>query len=193
MDYEYNFIDEKGNLVKYDRYEKVERNQARKFIDPKDCVLELGARYGGVSVTINNILNVKTNQVSVEPDKRVWGALERNRREHNCHFEILKGTISRKPQKINGNSWATHTIEGSSDIPHYTIPDKPFNVLVADCEGFLETFYRENKEFFRKLRLIIFEKDRPEICNYDYIISELKEIGFKEVINNFHSVFIRDH
>lgn len=187
------FIDEKGIPVRYDRYEVCERNQAKQYIKPNDCVLELGARYGGVSVTINNILNNKTNQVSVEPDKKVWGALERNRDVNNCQFEIIKGTISKKPHIINGVSWATHTLESAyGDIPNYDLPDKPFNVLVADCEGFLETFYRENKALFHKLRLVIFEKDRPAICNYDYIIDELKSLGFKEIKNSFHSIYKRD-
>jgi len=187
------FLDENGIPVRYDRYEVCERNQAKRYIRPNDCVLELGARYGGVSVVINKILNDKTNQVSVEPDKKVWSALERNRDANDCHFEIIKGTISKKPHIINGVSWATHTLESAySDIPNYDLPNKPFNVLVADCEGFLETFYRENKSLFTKLRLILFEKDRPELCNYEYIINELEALGFKKVRDTFHSVYIRD-
>jgi hypothetical protein len=187
------FIDENGDQVRYDKFEVCERNQAKKYIRPNDCVLELGARYGGVSVVINNILNDKTQQVSVEPDRKVWGALERNKEFHNCEFEILKGTISKRPQILNGKSWATHTLDSDiGDIPNYDLPDKPFNVLIADCEGFLEKFYRENKALFHKLRLVMFEKDRPSKCNYDYIIDELKALGFKEIRNNFHSIYKRD-
>ena len=67
----------------------------------------------------------------------------------------------------------------------------PFNVLVADCEGFLETFYNENKEWFKSLRLILFEKDRPQACDYDYLVSEFIKLGFKPVRDSFHSVFIK--
>ena len=45
---------------------------------------------------INNILNNKHNQVVVEPDDRVWNALEDNRHRNNCDFHIVKGFISNK-------------------------------------------------------------------------------------------------
>jgi hypothetical protein len=184
------FFDENNNIVPYDIAEVVEREHANKYIKPDDCVLELGARYGGVSVTINKILNNKKNQVSVEPDKNVWKALETNKIIHECDFEIIKGTISKKKQKIICDGWATRSVEGG-DIDNYEIPNKPFNVLVADCEGFLETFYRENPEFFKQLRLILFEKDFPENCNYDFLIDEFLKLGFKQEINDFQSVFIK--
>jgi hypothetical protein len=184
------FVDEKGNKVPYDIAEVVERQQAQTYVKPDDCVLELGARYGGVSVTINKILNNKKNQVSVEPDEKVWDALETNIKNHNCDIEIIKGTISKKKQRIICDGWATRSVEGG-DVNNYEIPNKPFNVLIADCEGFLETFYSENIEFFKKLRLIIFEKDFPENCDYDFIVKELLTLGFKEEVGGFHSVFIK--
>lgn len=50
-----------------------------------------------------------------------------------------------------------------------------FNVLVADCEGFLQQFFDENPEFYDNLRLVIFEADYPEKCNYGKIVTKLKE------------------
>jgi hypothetical protein len=170
-------------------------------IEPDDCVLELGARYGGTSCAINKILKDKNKQVSVEPDAKVWEALEINKKNNDCHFHILKGTISKKPQKIvlsdrtfgDGNQWATYT-EPASDslgVANYPLPLLPFNVLFVDCEGFLETFYEENKELFPQLRLIIIEKDRPEACDYNKLINIFHSLGFKTVIDGFHSVFIK--
>jgi hypothetical protein len=51
--------------------------------------------------------------------------------------------------------------------------------LIADCEGYLETFYNENKDLFKNLNKIIMECDMPHKCDYDYLLSEFKTIGFK--------------
>lgn len=61
-----------------------------------------------------------------------------------------------------------------------------FNVLVADCEGCFETFIDENKEFFKNLRLVIFEADRSDICNYNKIRQFLTETGFVEIETRPH-------
>lgn len=184
------FVDEKGNKVDYKRFESTEVRQAQTYVKPDDCVLELGARYGGVAVTINKKLNNKKNQVSVEPDRLVWNALETNIKNNNCDIELIKGTISKKKQRIICDGWATRSVEGG-DVDNYEIPNKPFNVLIADCEGFLETFYRENTEFFKQLRLVMFERDFPQNCDYDFIVKELLTLGFKEEVGGFHSVFIK--
>ena len=57
-----------------------------------------------------------------------------------------------------------------------------FNVLVADCEGFLEMFFDENPDFYDNLRLIIFEADYPEKCNYNKIRNTLSDKKFNEIV-----------
>jgi len=192
---------ERGELVNYKIYEKKEVELVSKYIKPNDRVLELGARYGGVSITTNKILDNKEEHYVVEPDERVWNCLEENKKWHNCHFKIIKGTISKEHQKIitdsrrfgDNNDWAAYTlIDKTSSIPKHNLPNCNFNVLIADCEGFLQTFYNENKDIFPKLRLIIFEKDRPEYCDYEYLMKEFINLGFKCVINDFHSIFIKE-
>jgi hypothetical protein len=91
-----NIIDLYGNQVDIDKMEKEEQCLANKYILEDDIVLELGARYGSVSCIINSKLNNKNNQVVVEPDDRVWDALEKNRNSNNCKFNIVKGFISNK-------------------------------------------------------------------------------------------------
>jgi hypothetical protein len=67
-----------------------------------------------------------------------------------------------------------------------------FNVLVVDCEGFMETFLDENPGVLNGLRLILFEADRPDICNYEKIRELLFSSGFKEIHSIPHqNVFIR--
>lgn len=93
-----------GARVNTDAMECEEQRLASKYVHPNDTVLELGARYGSVSCTINSILSRKDHQVSVEPDDRVWDALEANRDRNGCGFHIVKGFLSSK-------KWALTNLE----------------------------------------------------------------------------------
>jgi hypothetical protein len=62
-------------------------------------------------------------------------------------------------------------------------------VLVADCEGFLETFLDENPTIYDDIRLIIFEADYPDKSNYDSIYRNLKSKGFTQVVYGFQNVW----
>ena len=145
--------DQHGNSIDIANVEKYEQYLAKQYIEENDIVFELGARYGSVSCTINSKLKYKTNQVVVEPDARVWEALERNKKANNCEFHIVKGFVSTKKLGLTnldahlGGYGATYIIQDDSSIPCYTmetIKEKynlKFNVLVADCEGFLDFFF----------------------------------------------------
>ena len=169
----------------------------------RHVVLELGARYGSVSCIINSKLNNKNNQVVVEPDNRVWNALEKNRDNNNCAFNIVKGFISNKKlDLINldcyyGGYGATFILNDNTKIPSYTLNEIKekyklnFNVLVADCEGFLECFFDENPDFYDNLRLIIFEADYVAKCNYDKIKNTLIQKKFTKILEGHQNVFIK--
>ena len=195
--------DHAGNAVDIKKIERREQALARQFIDENDVVFELGARYGSVSCIINSILNCKTNQVVVEPDERVWEALERNKKINNCQFHIIKGFVSNKKLSLtNLNSYngygTTYLINDKSTVPAFTLQEiinkhnLKFNVLVADCEGFLERFFDENPNFYDMLRLIIFEADYPNKCNYEKIRNALKEKNFIEKIKGHQNVWIKN-
>jgi len=192
---------EYGNIVDINYFEKEEQDLANKYILEDDIVLELGARYGSVSVVVNRILDNKTSHVVVEPDERVWESLEENKISNDCQFNIIKGFISNKKLNLTDitsyGGYGTTSIEDSgSKIPSYSLSEIKekyklnFNVLIADCEGFLETFYDENPDFFNNLRLIIFEKDRPDKCNYDKIINILSNKGYTQLLNGFQNVWM---
>lgn len=186
-------------------FELDEQNIARKYIDKDDCVLELGARYGSVSCITNSKLKNKYNHVVVEPDKRVWKALENNKINNNCKFYIIKGFISNiKLNLTNKNAYhngyaSTQIIDENSDIKSYTIKDiiskykLKFNVLFADCEGCLQLFVEENLDFIKNLRMIIFEKDYPEKTNYNYIINILKKFKFICIKKGFHQIWLNSN
>ena len=195
-------FNELGYLVPHLEYERDEQLLVSQYIKDTDTVLELGARYGSVSCIINKILKNKRNQVSVEPDNTVWKALERNKKENKCEFEIYKGIISSNKYdlKLNGygstvdisntiNNMETITTQNISLQELQSNTGLKFNVLVADCEGFLETFLKENSELYEQLDTILFECDRPDVCNYDNIKAALVEHNFKLIENGFQCVF----
>ena len=192
-------IDENNKRINTARRELPEQKLANHFVKGDDSVLELGARYGSVSVVINKKLNDKKRQLSVEPDERVWDALEKNKSENNCEFAILKGFISNKKlslintDKYAGGYASTSIEDNNSNIKSVELDyysNYKFNVLIADCEGFLEEFIDENEEFIKSLRLIIFEADYGKKCNYRKIRKFLKDNNFKLILSGHQNVFL---
>ena len=187
--------------------ERDERYLASKYVEKTDNVLELGARYGGVSIITNFILDNKKNHVCVEPDERIWDSLEKNKNLYNCQFNILKGVISNKKlgltnlDKFHGGYGAFTIEDEKSNIINYSLEEvkKKFNienftVLIADCEGFLETFINENLNILSELRIIIFELDRQNKCNYNNINNILIENNFIKVyLKNNQAVYIKNY
>jgi len=193
-------VDSVGNTVNISQIEKPEQDLAEKYIEENDVVLELGARYGSVSCVINSKLKNKTHQVVVEPDERVWDALEQNKKFNDCHFSIVKGFVSNSKLNlvhIDRDYGTTSVKDTESQIPSFTLDEimtqhqLKFNVLVADCEGFLELFFDENPTFYDQLRLIIFEADYGEKCNYEKIKQALTNHQFKKVLEGHQNVWIR--
>ena len=198
-----NIVDLYGNKVDIEHIEKHEQDLANEYILENDVVLELGARYGSVSCIINSKLNNKNNQVVVEPDDRVWDALEKNKNNNNCEFNIVRGFISNKKLDLTnldcclGGYGSTFVENNDTKIPSYSLDEIKnkynlnFNVLVADCEGFLEVFFDENPNFYDNLRLIIFEADYPEKCNYNKIKNKLIEKKFNKILEGHQNVWIK--
>ena len=194
---------EHDEIIDISQIEINEQNQAKKYIEKNDIVLELGARYGSVSCTINSKLNNKTNQIVVEPDERVWEALEKNKTKNNCGFHIIKGFISKEKMiltdlhsYLNGYG-STFKKDINSNIPNFLLDDiiekysLTFNVLVADCEGFLEIFLDENPRLYKELRLIMFEADYVDKCNYNKIENILLSNNFKEILKGHQNIYIK--
>jgi FkbM family methyltransferase len=196
-------IDQNNNIVDINNHEVQEQLLAKKYIRKDDVVLELGARYGSVSCIINSKLFCKTNHIAVEPDQRVWESLERNKLANDCQFIIVKGFVSEKKLDLinldvcHGGYGSTSIENSNTKIDSFTLQEIittnnniRFNVLVADCEGFLETFFDENPFFCDQLRLLIFEADYPKKCNYEKIREMLIKKGFIPVLSGFQNVYI---
>jgi FkbM family methyltransferase len=193
------FYDEHNILIDNKSIEAPEQELVNNYILEDDIVLELGARYGTVSCAINKKLNNKKNQISVEPDEKVWYSLEMNKIKNNCHFNIVKGFISNKKLGLTNDGYGSTFIENNNTkIPSYSLDEikikyniNNFNVLVADCEGFLELFFEENPDLYESLRLIIFEADYADKCNYDKIKQNLILHKFTKILEGHQNVWIK--
>jgi FkbM family methyltransferase len=168
------FIDEFNNPVDM-RIEEMSRQLVQKYIKPTDRVLEFGARYGSVSVFLSKLLERGTQLVSVEPDPNVQTCLNHNKLANGADFNIVFGVCSSKKQYLIHHPcvWEQKTYTDPSsvknrqvvEIQNYSVDDLEhkyglkFNVLVADCEGYLIEFFNENKEFIKSLDTIIYEED----------------------------------
>jgi FkbM family methyltransferase len=185
-----------GKVYNHLIIEREEQDIANKYIDEDAVVLELGARFGSVSCTINKRLKTKANQVSVEPDQRVWENLKENKLKNNCGFHILEGAISKRNLSLNFSGYATRSLNnGEGTVKTFTLEEVQanynlrFDTLVADCEGFLEQFFDENPTFYEQLKLVTYEKDFPDKCNYEKIADRLVHFGFKKIVSGFHEVW----
>jgi|LakMenE01Jun11ns_1017448.scaffolds.fasta_scaffold9949960_2 FkbM family methyltransferase len=193
------FYDEHNNLIDNNSIEKPEQDLVNHYILEDDIVLELGARYGTVSCAINKKLNNKFNQISIEPDETVWYPLEMNKIKNNCNFNIVKGFVSNKKLGLTQDGYgSTFIIDDKTQISSHSLDEiktkyiiNKFTALVADCEGFLEVFFDENPNLFAELRIIIFEADYADKCNYDKIKHNLFNNNFIKIIEGHQNVWIK--
>ena len=173
---------EDGTTFDSSTYEKVEQDIVKYIIDPSDKVIELGARYGSVSILTNQMLDDKTHHVVVEPDDTVWEALEKNKEKYNCKFQIIKGFLSERNFSLHKDGYSTHQItDESSTISSTSLHsiDIPFNVLIADCEGGLKTFFDDYPFVYDRLQKLIMEEDGD--IDYKPIKVNLLKRGFIKV------------
>ena len=189
------FVDENNNIIDIKNVEHVEQDLANKYITSNSIVLELGARYGTVSCIISKKIKNSNNLVVVEPDDTIWESLEKNMKNNNCNFHIVKGVISNKKLALGSvRGYGVQMFpDNSSNIPNFSFDDienqfnLKFNTLVADCEGCVGDLFNENPILYKQLELIILEHDTDK-TDYDKLISNFKKFGFKEIENTFDEV-----
>ena len=183
--------------------ESEEQKDADMFIPPHAKVLELGGRYGLVASAINHKLDDPTQHLVVEPDPTVQESLRYNRESHFCQYSIFHGVISRRPLYFYQAGFASYCATTPSDDPvesvsledvqiRFSLPT--FTHLVADCEGGLEEFFEENKEFIKSLEGVYFEQDSRwfKPINYTPIKNQLQEWGFVQKKNGFRQYWVKE-
>ncbi len=190
------YYDENNNKINNLELEIDEQKMANDYIEPNDIVLELGARYGTVSVVVSKIVENNGKLVAVEPDPSVQKALLDNKTKNNANFEILNKLISNKPKKLVFDGYSTHMVDtNTNDGSYITYNDFKkvypynFNVLIVDCEGCLNEFIDMLGNDLNNYNKIMFEADQPHLCDYDNVINKLNNNGFTLIDKRFNEVY----
>jgi glycosyl transferase family 25 len=197
-----NFYDESLNIIDTSTYETTEQWIADTFISREAVVLELGGRYGVVSVHINKKLNNTKNHCVVEPDRAVFKQMFCNILQNKCKPHVFNGVISKTPLFFKQNGTASIAREDKCSCDAYIVPNKSldqlisetglkFDTLVADCEGCLEKFIDENIKYLDTFKMITFEEDCHDYCDYEKIKRILGEHKFICIRPGGHSVWTR--
>ena len=195
------YYNENQQVINHLKEERLEQWSANDFIMPHYTVLELGARYGTVSAVINNKLENPRAHVAIEPDPNVLVPLLVNRQLHKSKFTVVAAAITNRPKYINNAKYATST---SSNTEHGTpiktmtmerlmnITNLNFDCLVADCEGCLEEFLNIYGNYIKNYKMVMYEKDFPDICNYKKISKKMRKWGFHLSMPGFVSVWEKE-
>lgn len=142
--------------------ESGERKVADLFTNPNSCVLEFGGGSGAVSTIVQKHLNNKKNHIVIQPrDKGMFGgltSLEKNRKACNLEFQIID-----------------HILEPGEGKKLLNMVSKPFDTVVCDCEGCLNSEFQKNPILFKHIKQIQVERDDSK-GQYDKLLSNL---GFK--------------
>jgi FkbM family methyltransferase len=199
----FKYYDENDKLINHFKLEIDEQIDALTYLTSDDVVLELGGRYGTVSVTIAHIQNNSGNLVVIEPDTRIINSLIKNKELNRANFTILNKYISNKSKKMITDGYGTRMVNSDSEIESNNMityeefkrqyPLK-FNVLVADCESCLCDFIKDMGNDINNYNKILIEADFKNLCDYSKLIQSLISIGFKIVKNHddFRYVLIKN-
>jgi hypothetical protein len=127
--------------------EFTERDLAFKYTRKNACVLEFGGGSGSVSYVIQRILTNPSDHVVIQPDDAgaMFGgvrALRQNKSKQGCQYHIID-----------------HVLEANEADVVSKLVSKPFDTLVADCEGCLVAEYHKNPELFVHLTQVQVERD----------------------------------
>jgi FkbM family methyltransferase len=204
------FISSENTKLNPFDYEIPEQYLCYKWIKKTDIVLEIGARTGVVSCTINSLLNNGKNHVVIEPDKTVLHALQTNKKKVKASFNIETSAISNNPLYMiySSNGIGNYVSEKLPDVSKNKIVKEintitfvdlykkynlKFNVLVGDCEGCLCKFYDDEPDFFHQLDVIIFEMDRQDKVDYTKFISSITKTHkqIDSIWNGFQQAWIK--
>jgi FkbM family methyltransferase len=198
------FYDENSAEIDISKYETTEQWIADTFISGNSVVLELGGRYGVVASKINQKLQNKKAHVVIEPDISVIPALTLNLNNHASKCTVFNGIISKSPMYFEAAGLASRTrcepCSSQSVLTQTKTLEQlieetglQFDTLVVDCEGCLEGFIDENIEYLPKFKLITFEEDFSNECNYEKIKQILVANRFTCIRPGGHSVWVKDY
>jgi FkbM family methyltransferase len=177
-------------------YERDERELIKKWVQPEDHVIELGACLGIVSCVTNTLLADKTKHVVVEANPFCIPSLYRNKELNKAGFLIEHCAVGSTPE-ITFYLHPIYIVGGSSQRSTnrpFRLPAKslsqleaergPFSTLIIDIEGSEREVFEQSKELLMKYRLVIVElhefaigADGVNLCREILRDSGLKLVG----------------
>ena len=201
----FEFFNEKNETIDYLHCERQEQVLALKYVPEDSCgVLELGARYGTVTCTISHKINRRPVLICVEPDYQVFDVLRKNIERNNAVAHIIPYVISNKSYSLISCEYGSYVIPFPENLgPEYKLQSyslqtileatkiPKIDTLVADCEGFLEDFFDENPNLYTDLKVLIYEADGSDRCNYPKIEENLIAHGFRHEVKGFQNVWLK--
>jgi FkbM family methyltransferase len=178
-----------------DIYEIDERRLVRKFIQPEDSVLELGACMGIVSCITNKLLRDPARHLAVEANPFCLPALHWNRDLNKCAFLVENCAVSNQRDVtfflhpafiVGGNAKLKSALPVC--VPGRSLKELferygSFSVLIMDIEGSELEILESSLDTMREFRLVIIEL-------HDWVIGAegvnrcrkvLQQSGFKMV------------
>lgn len=183
-------------------YEAEEARYLKKHLSPKAHVLELGACLGYVSCLVNNILEKKEMQVSLEANPNLIPWIAKNRDANNCKFKVEHSIVSNQKSNtfyihrlIVGGSTKRETPK-QTEVNGLTIEELEqkhnikFDTLVMDIEGGELSLLRNFKERISGFKQIFFEihpfagiltQEEAQECE-----DILTALGFKLIVRDGH-------
>ena len=161
-----------------------EQKMILKHINNNCKILELGPNIGRSSLIANYKLEDKTQHLCVETVKDSCDKLKENRDLNNMKFQIFNGAISNTPLYQMGWNARDTPAKGYSKVntkPLNYILEKykiKFNTIIADCEGCIIHFLKENESFLNQINLIIIEHDFNNINDLNFYNNLMKKYNF---------------
>lgn len=150
-------------------YEEDERRLVRKFFQPEDSVLELGACLGIIACITNKLLRDPARHVVVEANPYCLPAIHRNRTRNQASFLVEHCAVSNEkevvfsidPRHITGSSIGnssgiTVRLPGRS-LNELMARHGPFSALIMDIEGSELELLESSAAILSHFRLIIIE------------------------------------
>jgi len=162
-------------------------------------VLEMGARFGVVTCAIARKVGPKGQVIAVEPDKRVWPALEHNLKHFCPQVKLIKGAVANTPLHFSANTdngLLSHTVSNKTkdaaavaintlkfdELEHQY--DLTFDTVWADCQGCFHQFLSEQKSTLAggDISHVVLEEDSSEsVGDEDYMYSDKQAKDYKDV------------
>ena len=179
------------------RYERPERDAARRHIRAEWPVVELGGCIGVVACITNKLLKHAEAHVVLEANPLAIPYLKSNRDSNHCSFKILNRALAYGSETVTFqptlNFWG-NSLGHNGGQPPVTVPaiqlgqilhDEGFEkyALICDIEGYEFELVMQEPDALSKAALIILEV-HPHMIGEDKVktlLSKLADMGFKTI------------